>query len=263
MSRDDFSDVPPGDRVGLSGEERGYLEPPDVRLSPRTSAWVWWALLAGLPLTAGLAWLLSDLADGWVWTIGAAGGGLVLLLLVVAVLRFASSALTKLRPKDWGLFAYAVAIWGVWTGVGYLSLRTPVHIDNFSPRAVRLELDGQPWLDVPSGQMQTARLARWDHQIVTRDAGTGQELDRRTVTVDASKAFIFNVLGAGTYLRGSVTYGMHFFGPDEKEVRDTWIKADVDHLFEHPPQKIQVSEHTFIATRSYLKRKQAGPADGR
>jgi hypothetical protein len=244
---------------GYTPAGRDALGAPDVGEQPlrqRSRAWVWVVVLP--PLTGLLAWLLADALDGWLWGGLAIAGGVILGLVVFGAL----SATVKRQHgtptlKQWGYIGLAVLLWGVWTGVGAVFQRSKVYVDNFSSRDVKLEVNGQPWLEVKAGTQVEARLPRRPATIVTRDAATGEELDRRTVTVEPS-AYIFNVLGAGVYERGSQEYGdlAIGFGPggSSSEVHDVWIKADVDYLFTEPPGSIEVSEGTHFASRSYLKR---------
>jgi hypothetical protein len=259
-------------RAGSPGDPRGDYRPAgpgdgggdygNLTRKP-TPAWVW--MLVGLPVAAGLSWLATEVLDGWIYTIVAIGGAVILgLVLLGFISTTAKREASAPGPAAWGVFGCAVLLWGAWTVTGLLFLKTAVYVDNYSDHDVRLELDGKPWLELRAGEVgggggrkagAEARLPRKAHVVTTIDAKTGKELDRRTIDVD-SGPFIFNVLGAGAYLKGTAEYStmpiMFGNGDRTETVSDVWIRARVDYLFEEPPSSI--SSESTSETRTYLKR---------
>lgn len=160
-----------------------------------------------------------------------------------------------------GLFIALAVLAGV-AGLAFVVffiLGPTVHVDNYSPSDLAVEMDGKPWLTVGTRSTQQKRLPRGTHEVVVKDAKTGEQADKMTVTVDSGGPYILNLLGATTYLRGQKSYakvavGMAAGDPAPTIINDKWFQASVDYLFEMPPNSIKVSKGTMSATRTFLVR---------
>jgi hypothetical protein len=252
--------------------------PPPARRLPASA----YALLIGIGavvFAAGcaLAWLL---AGGTAWTVISIGGGILAFLPALSLLwgwvksGFAADAGRTLA--GWLPFIlYGAALWAAWFVIGTTYAWGMVYVDNFSPRDVRLDVDGEEWATSRARTTDTRGLRRGKYTLTVRALDTGEELDRLNVEVSGSGNYVLNVLGAQVYARGTAQYGgFHFFGPPPEEaVKLPWFKADVDYLFEEPPASITVSvrrgETATGATKTYLLRrpplppqKQFGPGLG-
>jgi hypothetical protein len=202
-------------------------------------------LLCGIPMVVCVgAWLL---AGGMWWIIlGLVGVGFWVFCLV-GVLWEA----VRRRPDPLGklnlllLFAYAAVVLALWWWVGQFLSESRVYVDNFSDKALRVELDGREWLACEPGTKTMRKLRCGRHHLIVRDAGTGEVLDERDAWVDGRDiAYVLNLLGAQKYYRGTVRYGgisFNFGKETPEEIKDAWFKADVDFLFENPPPTITVS----------------------
>lgn len=87
--------------------------------------------------------------------------------------------------------------------------------------------------------------------------------------MDGRGKYVLNVLSAQVYARGTVDYGGISFGssPSEEKIQLPWFKADVDFLFEEPPQSITVQNRrgqSYVsASRTYLRRGPPRPSNPR
>jgi hypothetical protein len=156
---------------------------------------------------------------------------------------------------------YAGLVLGVWVVFGLTFQTGTIHIDNFSGRDLRLELDGKPWLSSSKQTTVVQSLRHGSYQLVVRGTD-GKELDRLSIRVEGSSVYVLNLLGAQTYTRGHVHYGLSFGfggGDSAEKIADRWFEPKVDYLFEAPPQKVTVrvrkgSSGLASATKSYLRR---------
>jgi hypothetical protein len=235
--------------------------------------WRLWLTLAAIPVAAGLvAWLLGGNAA---WKISGIIAGVVLGLAAFPVFKEAIGALRR-DPASAGwmvlLYGYCAAVLGVWFGVGYAFQTATVHVENYSPRELRVELDGQGWLGgkkrltCPPASSTPLTLRNGDYRVTVRSAD-GRELEKHEVTAEGGSVYVLNLLRAQKYYRGTVRYGgLSIFGGGGKpeEVTDGWFKADVDYLFENPPGTIQVRvsrgmQGLTSESRTYLTRGQPPP----
>jgi hypothetical protein len=217
---------------------------------------VLWLLggLLGVVTVTGLAWwLVGTYPVAWK-VVAWLGGGLTVLLALWGT-QSATSA------KTLGICAFVVWAYMGWLVIGLTRLPTLVYVDNFSTHDVSLELDGEPWMVVNRGTKREVWMQRETYQLKVRSARTGEVLDRRTITVDESGPYILNVLGAGTYEKGFVEYvedlkdvGWWKLERKPERIRDVWIRADVNYLFEEPPSRISATKGTKSATKYYLRR---------
>jgi hypothetical protein len=223
---------------------------------PSGAAKKWLLGLLLVPALVGAGFLAAVLgSDHPLWIVGAVICGLGLFGCFAAVKNNTRS----ITGGGWAAIGTIVLFSGVWFVVGFANTRTQVYVDNFSEHDLVLELNNQKWLTVNRGQKLEVRLPRKTFELVVRSRETGKELDRRSIRVDNKGPYVLNVLGAHTYYRGSVDYGMSFSflgggGPTATEVKDVWIQANVDFLFKEPPSTISVSKGQVSATRTYLTR---------
>jgi hypothetical protein len=151
-----------------------------------------------------------------------------------------------------------------WLAVGYVTLtsaawfisglsytRSMVYVENGTARTLVVELDGRPWLTVPGSESIKTRLPRKSYQLVVRSEDRAQ-LDTRSLLVGPKKAYVLNLLGARTYHRGLVGYGV-ISGHGTSDIQDVWIEADVDYLFEEPPSSVSLPKGQLGTLRSYLR----------
>jgi hypothetical protein len=136
----------------------------------------------------------------------------------------------------------------------YHYTQATIYIDNATGQLVRLEVDGRPWQEIEPATMSIkfSKLRWGKHVIVVYARADNKALDRLEVNIEDNGPYVFNVLGAQTYLKGSAFYGLRGggLGP-ETPVREKWFKPNVDLLFQHPPPGISVRGQSS-ATRTYL-----------
>jgi hypothetical protein len=196
------------------------------------------------------------------WQVPAVLLGVAALGFGVPLFDYLKGTMPAPRRGELAVMGYVLLFAGVWIGVGmkFYHPWATVHVENSSRQSVVIEIDGKPWEAAPPGTRKQASLPAGEHELLTRSA-SGRELDRRTVEARDGMAYLLNVLGAGTYYRGSVKYGgVSLFGPaaSASEVRDVWIDAKVDYLFEEPPRSIKVPVRSGLSlsgtSRSFLTR---------
>ncbi len=251
----DASDPKPESPEAPGVSDPGPSSPEPAAEKPAAAGSPWPALLGLLAVAAVLGFVAAFLgSDHWLWVAGAVVCGIGLFGCFIAIKENAR----ELGGRGWLAIGYVAVISAVWFSVGLSYTQSAVHVENATARDVVLELDGNPWLTVEHGKTVQTRLPRQQHRIIIRARDNNEELDRRFVLVGSSKAYVLNVLGAQTYYRGRVEYGSMPIAlggdPDAVEVKDVWIEADVDYLFQEPPQSISVSKGTSYASKSYLTR---------
>ena len=177
------------------------------------------AALVLMPALGAAAWRLADLEHGMDLVIVLGIGGLFGLLSLIGLVGSVASGDPRDRAnRKW--FALGTLLSATWVVAGLLGRSpagTTVYVENFSGRDVTLELDGRPWIRADDGTSQQAAIPFGVHEVVTRSADGTAELDRRQVEAkqvakdplpkDADERdypYIFNVLGAQTYLKGKV-----------------------------------------------------------
>jgi hypothetical protein len=259
-------EVPPSPPPAAQESEAPYA----VRFGGRLNVKRWLAplrllTLALAPVVAVAAWFFAAVPDSPVWGYGVIGSGLLVFGFAVGGLAISRSRRHgPFNRREWALIGCGAVLWAVWTAAGaigpiaaWISRQATVYVDNFSARRVRLEVDGSPWVELQPGETTKAQLSRWGRELVTRDAGSGEELDRRPLALDGDKTLL-NVLGAGAYERGVKKYSMLAWGPDDspapQQTNAVWINADVDFLFQDPPQFLAAKDFSKSMTRTYLKR---------
>jgi hypothetical protein len=232
-------------------------------MSIRHKNWLVGSLLVTLPI--GLGFLAAALgADHVVWEAVAAVGALILMGCFVAATEHPDS----ITRREWKGFGYLFLLGAVWVIFGFEYKRSPVHVENCTGKTLVVERNGRPWLAVPPGGSIRTRLSRQTHHVVVRSED-GTQLDATSVTVGSANAYVLNLLGAGTYRRGTVDYHrfpvFHFGSAGQSDYTPApfsnvrWIVADVDYVLEEPPSSISVKS-TSSATRSYLVRVPSPPA---
>jgi hypothetical protein len=277
---------------GLRGEEPllGDEPLPQVVPLPRPR---WPASLYALVIVAGVAVFLADCFLAWLVAGRAAWiAGLVILGAVVFLPGFGLFVdwLSRRRrgaggwqPVSWlpsvrlPRVLYGAALWAAWLVVGVVFAWSPVHVDNFSPRDVRVYVDGEEWATSRARTTEVHWLRRGTHTLTIRALDTGEELESQNVVVTGMSPHVLNVLRAQVYARGSITYAdVNAIVPDpppEQAVRSGWFRPDVDYLFEEPPAEILINVRsggkTPLTTKTYLLRraplppqKQLGPGPG-
>jgi hypothetical protein len=218
--------------------------PPPTLKKPRRPARTI-ILLCGIPIVVCVgAWLLAG--GAWWIILGLVGVGFWVFCLGGALWEAVRG-----RPEPMGklnlflLLAYVGVVLALWWWVGQFLSESRVYVDNFSDKALRVDVDGRGWLTCEPGSTQMKQLRCGRHHIVVRDAGTNEVKDERDEWVNGRDIpYVLNLLGAQRYYRGTVRYGgLSFsFGKETpEEIKAPWFKADVDFLFEDPPQSIKVS----------------------
>jgi DNA-directed RNA polymerase subunit RPC12/RpoP len=163
------------------------------------------------------------------------------------------------------LFLYVGATIATGFAIHLLFPRAPIYVDNLVGPGVRLELDGQPWVEVADQSSRKTSLRKGKYVVVIYSAATNQELDRMEINVTDRGPFVLNVLGAQTYAFGRAEYGTLAFGSPPAEVakKDKWFKADVDYLFEEPPSSISVStkrgQSPGVVSKTYVRKGEPKP----
>lgn len=134
-----------------------------------------------------------------------------------------------------------------WYGIGAQFALGYVYIDNFSPDAVAISLDGRDWQKLESSAAIECRLRMGTYAVSVRSVRDGKELDGFEIVVrsqyglltSSTNNYVLNVLGAQRYRRGTVVYAE---SPEQWEAeRETtfqqkWFKVDADYIFEDPPK---------------------------
>ncbi len=219
------------------------------------------AVLLAVPvlLAAWLAARVCDLANGGIFVLGYVVCGLVGLFATVAFLGWLAKrgASMKMRRCVAGSgLAYIALLAGAWHLGGTGARTSAVHVENFSQHDLMLAMDGKPWLEAAKGSSQQVRLQHRKFEVTVKDAKSGAVLDVQQVTVDARGPFILNCLGAATYVRGTVVYSqLGIDSPFPTETSERWIRANVDHLFTKPPQRVAAKPGEKAAAKSYIVRK--------
>jgi DNA-directed RNA polymerase subunit RPC12/RpoP len=243
-----------------------YLPPP-----PRRGA-SWYALLAGvgaavLAAVCGIAWLIAG-SPAWKWIL--IGGGILVGFPAASLLwGWVKSGFRAEEGRNLAgwlpLILYAAVLCVAWGVIGHTFAWGTVHVDNFSGRPVRIDVDGQEWMTSQAGTTEVRGLRRGKHTVTVRAPDTGEELDRFGAEVAGVETYVLNVLRAQVYARGTAQYGgLAFLGPPPEEaVRLPWFKAEVDYLFQEPPQTITVSvrrgEVAVGTSKTYLVRRPPQP----
>lgn len=254
--------VPPCSDSGPAPKREAPFSTPeeDRPLSP-----AWYVAIAAA-VSLGLIGLSYQFAGNFVLFLIAGLG----LLFSGAILFFGFWAVVKAgfssNNLDWrrilvvcGVALYVGATCGACMLMHALFAVADVHIDNATPRPVQLVLDGKEWMTVPARGQATATLRIGTYRLEVLPADGGAALDTMSISLNEGKPHVLNVMGAQVYSRGSVDYGGFGFGagPSEQRITDKWFKADVDYLFQTPPEKITVTTkqgQPAMATRSYLRR---------
>ena len=243
----------------------GPAEPPLAGRPAGRSLWLPALFGLGLPLAWLLAWLSAGRLPWWSGAVLAAVG------VPLALWR-----------KSWAAAGFAVAAAVLWAGVAFVTAFPvcAVHLDNHSGREVRLEVDGAPGPSLAHGRTALLNLRAGRHELVVRSAD-GAELRRlpvetagpsgwRCIREEARRSgilglargrrpkestYVLNVLGAATYYRGRITYGLPTFGrPREEKITDEWFRPEVDYLFEKPPGSVRAPAAAVLTSRDYLRR---------
>ena len=252
--------------LGLVGPAEQAAPPIDIYDGERQTALVVAAvsLVVGVPFI-GLTWFFAGnivLAIIAMLAIGISGFGFVGFALHCAASSFSGGKRHRLREDIWiaVLFLANFAVFSLCYYLHAFHRFIPIHVDNFSPRPVRVVVDGGDWVMAPAGKSVVASLRMGAYTIDTLSADGGQTLESMSVEVGRGP-YVLNVLGAQTYARGSLQYGGKDLGQDdgEEEISDRWFQAGVDYLFETPPKVITVKkgEAAKGTRRTYLRR---GPA---
>jgi hypothetical protein len=147
----------------------------------------------------------------------------------------------------------------VWFVAGFGFQTGAVHVENFSSKDLRVDLDGKRWRRCPKRSTSLEHLRWGRHKITIRSADGKEVLEEMEVTVTGGSVHVLNLLGARTYEQGEVRYdvipfvlsGGHASGP--VQIRERWFETKADFVFEPPPSKITASGR-HGATRTYLKR---------
>jgi hypothetical protein len=160
---------------------------------------------------------------------------------------------------------YLVGTFGLGLFIAYQFARADVHVDNNTDREVRVALDGRDWVRVPARGTEKVSVRKGRYRVVATPAAAGAAPDEVDIHVTDTGPFVLNLFGAQVYARGKAEYGgLAFFGqPAEVEVKDRWFRADVDFLFQDAPEKIEVEQGEFMASRTYLRRGPPRPARGK
>jgi hypothetical protein len=148
----------------------------------------------------------------------------------------------------------------VWFVAGFGFQTGAVHVDNFSSKDLRVDLDGKEWRSCPKGSTSLEHLRWGRHHVAVRSADGEEVLDEMEMTVTGRSVHVLNLLGAQTYEQGEVRYGVvafTLFGGDTPrpvQIRERWFETQADFVFEPPPHKITASVKSGDVTRTYLKR---------
>ncbi len=193
--------------------------------------------------TWGLSWYF---AGGKVWTGWMILGGIILA--------------ASLWEKMWkACMVLAVALAGSLM-LGLLFPVSRVYVENFSGKEVRIQKDAKDWLALANGGTEVVRIRGGGHVIAVFSAD-GKKLRETNVDVPARRSadYVFNVLGAGTYYEGDVSYGDTSYrfgsGPSERKITEEWFETEVDYLLEKPPDSVRVSgSGSGTLSKRYLRR---------
>jgi hypothetical protein len=234
----------------------------DIHLNSRFQ----WLVALGWPtilaVLVALAWF--EAGSDWLLVVLLMGGGLSLCLF----LGWANTNQMWLSRDGWqdpvrrrwfiGLLLFVVTVVGVPLAIHIIFPQAAVHVDNFSGEDVSLELDGKPWRVVPDRKANDmVRLRKGSYALVVKSLQTGDVLDQRQIAVDGAGHYVLNVLAKAVYARGTAHYGEKGRNapPEQPEqrIQEHWFRADVQHLFENPPNEITVRS-SESRTRSYLRR---------
>jgi hypothetical protein len=261
--------IPPADLPEVLPAPPRWEEPPPTVLPvPKTRLWLVllvFGLLYPILLVAGslLSWFFAGTPALTYGLLGSGGG--VGLLVFVALIFLLADRRPRVRRRCWACLGHAIALGFVLVVAAAIHLLFPqarVHLDNNYAEDVQLELDGKPWLHLPTRSTTRRWLRKGTYTLVVRSADDARELDRMEITVDGAGNYVLNVLGAMRYYRGRALYEINNRGglrePDEVVVTDRWFRANAYYLFQTPPEKIWVQdrrhERPGPISRGYLER---------
>ena len=206
-------------------------------------------VLVGIALlVAATAWLFAS------ESVLQVGGGLGILGLVLLFW----SAIRERDAASFLLFLYSGLLLGIWTYVGYGSLRVPIYLDNYSEYDVQLLVDGDPWISIDRNESLKKDLRTGRHRLDILSLPDQEALRAFDVVIENRKGYVLNVLGAMTYYRGTVQYGSVLALPPEREpeqrITQEWFEPKAYYVFQDPPESIEVPSRSGIEQRTYLRR---------
>jgi hypothetical protein len=181
-------------------------------------------------------------------------------LFILAILADAARG----EKVDWGRFrnllGWVVSLLAALGACLFVQMEfawAAVHIDNHSGKQDVRVLPGDGELArVRAGRRVVAYLRKGTYQLVVEADGEPEDLV--TAEVEDTGPYVLNVHGAHVYARGSVEYSdLPLLARDMPETREDrkWFKADVDYLFQGPPESITVKRTFFgSTTKTYLRR---------
>jgi WD40 repeat protein len=229
--------------------------------------------VSGMVAALLLVLFLGNLAFAW-WDSGGVVWQMGWLPALMSWLIVGGFLLRDYGPgKGRALFCLGGAMWASWFVIAKWFPCDHVHVDNYSRQEVALELNGRPWVTVPSGQSVRSQLRPGTYELVVRSAATREVLDRDIIAVAQRERFpggraqfVLNVLGAQTYLVREISYkrvaGGFGSGGGPKTlrvIRDRWFQAPADYVLEPAPASI--SSKGQFETRTVLERAWKPSAD--
>lgn len=168
---------------------------------------------------------------------------------------------------DWRQIGVALLILAVLTlGIGggtafWKQTHNQVWFDNGLPRPVQVTVDGEEAFALAAGQHVRRSLAPGRHAVVVR--GAGREIERYDAQVPRPELlaalfdpvfYVYNVAEAQVYRRATVGYAKREADQSYREqllgLQRFFPQADVDYVFQEPPDEIQTSKKEGVETRT-------------
>ncbi len=183
----------------------------------------------------------------------------------VSVLFILASLWLTIKERNFGnlaLAGLATAAYLAWVLPGMLFPNEPVYVDNATNQRLRVTLDGADWLTLEPTAYQRQTLRRGTYRVAVFDEKKTKELQSIAVTVGArdfgetDKIYILNMLGAGHYTVGQVTYGGDpgVLTPP-RETADLWFSTEAFWVFDNAPPASLETKKGQTLTQGYVTRR--------
>jgi hypothetical protein len=149
------------------------------------------------------------------------------------------------------MFVYGVILALMWFVIGSAVCGVTVYIDNATNERFVVAINGQDRAILGGGTTLWDSWRYGNHEVTVKDSN-GQVRDTFQVSITKEGPWVLNLMGAGRYTRGGVSYGNASSGDWSTPVTDRWFEANVNCLFEDPPKSIRTKGGG--GTRTFLVR---------
>jgi hypothetical protein len=211
--------------------------------------------VAGLAVVATFSALLGH-NDLWEQIDGPALG--------FAGLCIIGSIWLTLKEKRLGnlvLAGIAIAAYLAWLLPGMFFPDEVVYVDNTTSHRLQITLDGTNWLNVEPSTYKRKNLRRGTYRVAVFGEN-GAEMQNLDITIESrgfgeqDKVYILNLLGAGHYNIGQVTYGGNLgVQPLERQIDNPWFSTEAFWVFDNAPPAFLEMKKGQTITHGYISRR--------